>query len=164
MADAYLKPILDAIETIAKANLNTKKNLIDSTVPSIDATAYGTARQPMPERYPWFETYPFGDSPINSEYETGGTFQASWQIATSIYIVANNLHELQEYADVWLTSLIRALTAGSTGNIWTFNQTSEIVRLIRVGWRPLEGEEQGTITGACGAIWEADSIYDPTNE
>ncbi len=163
MADAYLKPILDAIETIAKANLNTKKDLIDSSVPSIDATAYGTAMQPMPERYPWFEAFPFGDSPVNSEYETGGTFQASWQIATVINIVSNDHHELQEHSDVWLTSLIRALTAGSTGNVWTFNQTAEIVRLTRVGWTPFE-EREGTIVGACFAVWEADSIYDPTNE
>ena len=163
MANAYIAPILDAIVTIAKANLNTKIDSISNdTLYNIDATAYAKSMR-WPERFPWFNCFPFGDATIDSEYETGGTFLARWPIITEISYVADDMDELQVMGDIFLTAMIRSLTSGSTGNIYTFNQTAENIFLTRCGWTPIN-DESGNISGAAYAFWEAEQIYDPTNE
>lgn len=161
MADAYIKPILDAVVTILTANFNTQIAAIDSNAPTWNTAHISKYLIEQITDLPWVSVFPLGDA-VHDSTEISDGFDANWQIATVIDTNGKDQAELTEYLDLYLTALIRALTRGSSGSKWTFNQTAE-VSLTRSGLEPLD-EEPGTIISACYAIWECSQCYDPVNE
>lgn len=164
MANAYVAPILDAIQTILVANYNTRIDDISTSIPDWQTAMISKYRIELAIDPPWISVFPFGDSVHDSQVEIGTLFDANWQIATVIDAQGEDAGQLQTYLDIYLTALIRTLTKGSTGLEWTFNQTADIVILTRTGFEPLDEDEQGTIYGAAYAIWECITTNDPVNE
>ena len=167
MSEPYIRPVLDGAVEIMRETLNTKINEISinglSEPPKdIDDRMYYTHEHVFGEDWPFVNVFILGEAEVNSEEETGGVITMALPIITEINYQAEDENELELYGDIYLTAMMRSLTAGSNGNIWTFNQTAMTVALIRIGLSPITGEDEDrTIMGACFALWEATIQADP---
>ena len=163
MGDPYVGVILDEIVTIMQANFNTEIDAIDSDLDDWITTSFMKANDTWPgdAGFPYFMVFPFGASPINTQYETGPNFEATWRIATIIAIIANSIPELQERSDKYGTALIKTIFKGTSVNVGTLNQTVDFIDLTEVTFNDFTGENRG-IAGAYFAIWEVRNLYDPT--
>ncbi len=164
MGDPYVGPILDEIVAIMVANFNTEIDDIDSNLDDWITTSFTKGLNPWQgdQAFPHLMVFPFGSSSINSNYETGPNFEATWRIATIITIVANSGEELQERLDKYGTALIKTLFTGQSGGIGTLNNTVDFIDLIEVAFNDFAGQETQQIAGAYFAIWEVRFLYDPT--
>lgn len=164
MGDPYVGPILDEIVTIMQANFNTEIDAIDNTLPDWITTSFTKGLNPWQgdQAFPHLMVFPFGSSSINSRYETGPNFEATWRIATIITIVANSGEELQERLDKYGTAMIKTIFTGTSGNTGTLNQVIDFMDLIEVAFNDFAGQETQAIAGAYFAIWEGQFIYNPT--
>jgi len=160
MANAFLKPITDKMETILEATLNTRKDAIDSTVVDVPASSVVTSRQAsMPESFPWVEIFSFGSSPIDVPENVNVT--ADFVIATRVTVQGDTEKEATEFLDVYLTSIARSLATGTNGDFWSLDGTVDFLRL-RDFEMPSEGELDGTIIKQGALLWGAEKIYDLT--
>lgn len=161
LANAYLKPILDQNKTMLQTNLNTKKDLIDSTLPDVEDDFILTFRKnTMPEAFPLIEIFPFGGMVVESEFENVNV-EIGWIIANRITVQADTEQAATQALDVYLTAMVQAITSGTT-SAWDLD--TKVDRLILRDWEyPAEGEFDGTILKQGALIWQMEKEYNPTS-
>ena len=171
MSEPYIRPVLDAAIEIMKETLNTKINEISinglSEPPKdVDDSMYHPYLRIFGEDYPSVSVALAEDGVVDSEEETGHVITITLGIVTEIEYQAEDEEELAYYGDIYLTAMIRSLTAGTgSTNVWTFNNTVLTVTLDSMALTPFTGEEEDqTIIGGCHAVWHAEISADPAGE
>ncbi len=158
---SYLKPIIDQIKTTLVSTLNTKKDLIDSTVADIeDDFILPFIQSTMPPGFPLVEIFPFGGSAIDSE-ETAKLANFFFTIATRITVTGGTELAAMELLDVYMTSMTQSIISGVSAS-WHLDGKADVIRLTSWDF-PGEGEEAETIYKQGALIWEVEKQIDPTS-
>ena len=158
MATALLKPILEEIQTIFRATLNTEKDTIDSTLSDVASNNIRIEDVfTKPESYPWLKIFPGNISPVDSETE-GVTMTVDWFVVTSIFIQGNNSQDLIKNLDIYLSSMVYSLVKGQTSD-WDIDGTADVLKLVEFSHEDFQGAKEGEIVRAGYLTWAIDKEY-----
>lgn len=158
---SYLKPIIDQVKTTFVASLNTKKDLIDSTVEDVqDDFILPFIQSSVPPGFPLIEIFPFGGSPVESE-EMNKLALFNFVVATRITTAGGTELAAMELLDVYMTAMTQSLISGVSAS-WHLDGVADVIRLISWDF-PAEGEDSNTIYKQGLLLWEMERQLDPTN-
>lgn len=157
---SYLKPIIDQVKTTFVASLNTKKDLIDSTVEDVqDDFILPFIQSSMPPGFPLIEIFPFGGSPVDSE-EMNVLATFNFIVATRITVTGGTELAAMELLDIYMTAMTQSLISGVSAS-WHLDGVADVIRLISWDF-PAEGESGETIYKQGALIWEMERQINPT--
>ena len=153
-------PILNEIQTALRADLNTEKDVFDST---LDDVASGAIRIEYPqmfaEQYPWVNIFPFSE--FNPDQQSNITDEIPWGVITAVEIAGENTEDLIKDIDVYTSAIIKAVI--KHGGDWTLNGVCDNIILNGITPDAFEGEEQGSIVAGNFIQWTFLKEYNLTS-
>lgn len=157
----YLNPILEQIQTICQTNFNAVLATVDATLDTIDNDAIVIQGPTLiAEKSPWLAIFPGLQSEIGPE-EPGNLLFINWNVVTAVLIsVPNDTFGIVEM-DGYVTTLIKTIIQGITGN-WSLDNTVRLVRPVNIGHSDFQiGDSEEFIKGGF-LEWQITEEQNPT--
>lgn len=159
----YVTTIINAMETVIEALVNTKKDSLDNTISDIASNAIVTwHKEQFPEKFPLIEIYQMDTTPLQNILQENTNITIDWNIVTRISVMGAGEQNAFQMLDVWLTAVFQSVI---TGQSQSWNLDGNVCQVIPQSW-----EIGGSASGTAGTVmkegailWAMQVDYDPTS-